>query len=84
VTVALAGLTGCGSDTSSSVENSSGVSSSSFSAQNSAPAEPSRPESYSTEDFMVPMTVTVDIWLTTVTPQDDSAHLIYWSAKVDD
>jgi hypothetical protein len=86
VTVVLAALTGCGSDASSSGGSSStaSASSSSPSAQSSAPAEPSGPESYSTESFVVPMTVTVDTWLTTAAPQDDSPHLLYWAAKVDD
>jgi hypothetical protein len=84
VIVAVAAVTACGSDTSSSAGNPSGQSSSNPSARTSAPAEPSGPESYSTEQFVVPMTLTVDTWLTSVTPQEDSAHLVYWSATVDD
>jgi len=30
------------------------------------------------------MTLTIDTWLTSVAPQEDSAHLLYWSAEVDD
>ena len=84
VIVAVAALTACGSDTSSSAEDSSTQAPSSSSARSSPAAEPSGPESYSTENFVVPMTLTVDTWLTSVTPQEDSAHLVYWSAEVDD
>jgi hypothetical protein len=83
VTIAVAALTACGSDT-SSAGNSSTPSPPSSSAQTSAAAEPSGPQSYSTEQFVVPLTLTVDTWLTSVTPQEDSAHLVYWSAEVDD
>ena len=84
VIVAVAALTACGSDTASSAGNSSSQSSSSSSAQTSAAAEPSGPQSYSTERFVVPLTLTVDTWLTSVTPQEDSTHLVYWATKVDD
>ncbi|PRY36048.1 hypothetical protein LY71_1269 [Geodermatophilus tzadiensis] len=83
VTVAAAALTACGSGTSSSAGTSS--SGSSFSSTRSpAAAEPSGPEPYSTQAFVVPLTLEVDTWLTSVTPEEDSAHLVYWSAAVDD
>ncbi len=83
VVIAGTALTACGSDA-SSAGTSPSQSPSGSAAQTSAAAEPSGPQSYSTEQFDVPLTLTVDTWLTSVTPEEDSAHLVYWTADVDD